>query len=365
MPTPPGTPPESRPSLRFSSRSVVLAAVILGIGLLAMRVFSASTRVLGWLLAATLLAALLHPIVVFLSRHMPRGVAIAIVVLGLVAAVAAIVYGLVDDVANETRRLQSAAPEAAARIEKSARFGEIARQFDLTKHVTDFVNELPQHLQGGQGPTAIRSAATRFVAFLAGFVLTVFLLIDGTRIVRAGFNQVHDPDRRARLERTLTRGYQRAVRYLGARLAIALVVGGITQFVVRLADLPGPMPLALFVAVWSLVPGLGVLVGALPVVALAGVLQNGSVAVVLLGVFIAVQSLEITVCVRWINAYAVRVGPAVTVIAGMFGLELYGFGGALVAVALAAFAVAVLDEIAPTDADDLQLSKLGIDSFTS
>lgn len=61
--------------------------------------------------------------------------------------------------------------------------------------------------------------------------------------------------------------------------------------------------------------------------------------------FVAYELAETLVLQRWVERHSVRVGPFLTVVAGFAGLELYGIGGALVAVLAATMAVAVVDEL--------------------
>ncbi|HEV3494921.1 MAG TPA: hypothetical protein VHA34_01080, partial [Actinomycetes bacterium] len=122
-----------RERLRISPRSAVLSVAMFGATLALLAVVAAAQRVIGWILVAGTLAGLLHPLVSLLARRMPRALATAIVMITLVGSVGAIGYGLVDDVASETRRLQVAGPERAAEIERSERFGELAREIRLAE----------------------------------------------------------------------------------------------------------------------------------------------------------------------------------------------------------------------------------------
>jgi hypothetical protein len=92
---------------------------------------------------------------------------------------------VVGDVVDEVDELETAVPRAARELERSERFGNTARDIDLADKAEDFVDELPERLRGGNVQDAIRSAATRGVAFLATFVLTIFFLIHGPRLLAA------------------------------------------------------------------------------------------------------------------------------------------------------------------------------------
>lgn len=338
--------------LKLSPRSVAVAVAMVAATLVLLRVFLASTRVLGWLAAAVCLSALLHPAVAFLQRRMPRPLAVLFVVALTLGLVGSVVYLGVNGVRRQADFLQDEAPAAARRLEHSKRFGDAAREFQLQKRVRQFVKDLPQRLRGGDTATALRSAASRGVAFLASSVLTLFLLVQGPRLVEAGLGQITDEPRRRRTRRLLTRAYIRSWRYVVLTLGRAVLAGLFAYLVCRWQHVPAPTLLALWVGAWSLVPAMGVVVGAIPVVLLA--LPNSLDRAEAIGfLFVAYQAAEVLLVQRRLEARSMHVGPALTLLAAMAGLELYGAGGLVVSVIVVVFAAAIAHELAPHDTSDL------------
>lgn len=314
-----------------------------------MRLVSAAQRVLGWLVVAAAVAGLLHPVVARLSRRVPRGLAVAIVAVLSVVGVAAATYRVVDDIADQTERLRRAAPEAARRIENDeGRFAELAREADLSQRAQRFVDEVPDRLRGGSPPEALRAAATRGVAYLTTGVLTLFLLIHGPALAAAAAQQVHDPRRRVTLQRVAGSAFTRGFGYARGTLATAAVAGLVAFGLASAAGVPGAAPLGLWVALWDVVPYLGALVGAVPVVVLGGVGNPGR-GFALAAAFVLYELMETFVVQRRLERRTVRVGPFITTATGFAGLELYGLGGALVALLVVALAMAALDEMAPPE----------------
>ena len=334
-------PPTAR--LRFSPRSILLAVALFGLTLVILRLVAASGRVLGWIVTAALLAGLLHPLVEALARRIPRGLAVAVVYLGTLAVLGGLAYAVVDSVVAQVEELQEAAPRAARQLEESERFGDAAREFELSDRVATFAEELPERLRGGDVQSALRSAATRGVAFLATGVLTLFFLVHGRSLLTAAVRQL--PAHRRHLVRFRGEAvYERSWRYMSGSLAMALMAGFLAFGCAWAADLPGKVPLALWMAVFDLVPLLGVVVGALPLVLLALAESPAEAAVIAL-VLVAWQLFEAFHLQRRVEARSIHIGPFVTVGVGMIGLELYGIGGALVGVAAAVLAAAALDEV--------------------
>jgi predicted PurR-regulated permease PerM len=323
-----------------------MAVGLFGLTLVLLRMVAASQRVLGWMVAAAALAGLLHPIAARLERRMPRGIAVLVVMVGSLSSVGIVGYGLVDGLVREFHSLQQAAPETAARLEREGRFAEAAQEIQLADRVRDLVNSAPERLRGGTPAEALRSAATRGVAYLATFVLTLFLLLHGPLLARGAAEQVADPERRQRLSDVTLRVYHRAFAYARGTIAMAALAGLMAFSLASLVDVPGPAPLALWVALWDVVPLIGAVVGALPIVLLATAAEP-SRGLLLAIVFIAYQLIESLIVQRWVEGKSVRVGPFITVVAGFAGLEIYGAGGALMALLAATLIVALVDELAP------------------
>ncbi|MCB1003023.1 MAG: AI-2E family transporter [Acidimicrobiales bacterium] len=344
--------PAKRRVVRYSGFSLVRAVLVVGLGVFGVFAFLAAKRPLGWLLVAILLAALLHPIVERLAHHVPRGVAIAVVAVGGLVVVGGITYRGIDEVRTQADRVERAAPAAARDLQRSERFGEFARQAQLEDKVSTFVEELPNRLRGGDTVDALRSAASRGAAFVATFVLMVFVLISGPRFVESGLAQIGDPERRAGVRAVLERAYPRAWRYVALSLAKAVLAGVFTWAVCIIADVPGAVLLGLWVGAWSLVPAVGVLVGSLAVV-LLGVTVSFDTAAALLGLFLAYQVAEALVLQRRIETRSIHVGPFLSLVVAALGLELYGIGGLFGGLALVVFALCVLDSLAPSDDSDL------------
>ena len=332
--------------LRVSNRSVAAFVALFGLTLLLLRMVSAASRVIGWMLVAASVAGLLHPVVRRLEqRGWPRGRAVLVIALGGLLLVGLTTYRVVDDVRLGTDRLRAAAPEAAAHLEDSESLGGLATTVKLRERTTTFMDELPERLRGGTAADAFRAAATRGVAFLTTTVMMLFLLLHGPKLAAAGLRQIDDEDRRARVGAVGAAAYRRAFGYASGSIGMALLAAGVAYGCAVAADVPGAAPLALWVGLWDVVPIIGAFVGALPIVVLAAVADPVKGA--LLGVvFLAYQLLEDFVLQPRLEDRTMRLGPFLTVAAGFAGLEVRGLPGALIAVLAVATVVAAVDEVA-------------------
>lgn len=330
--------------LRLTPASVVRAVAMLGVTIAGLAVIAASARVIGWILAAVVIAGLLYPTVQTLSAHIPRGLALFVVVFGSLALTIGIGYAVVDDVVNQMQELQTAVPRAARELERSDRFGDAAKEINLAKRAKAFVDELPERLRGGDVQDALRSAATRGVAFLATGVMSIFFLMYGERLLRGAVRQL--PTRRqAEATRIGLSVYQRSWRYVSGSLTMAVTAGIIAYVCAMVLHLPGKAPLALWMVLLDPIPLLGVLLGALPLILLAGTTATWQGSVFIAVVLIGWQIFEAIKLQPKVEAHSLHLGPFITIAVAMIGLELYGIGGAIVGLVFAVVLATTLDEV--------------------
>jgi predicted PurR-regulated permease PerM len=322
--------------VEIDGRSVAVVFFAIVLAVFARGILVAGRRPLGWALGSVIAASLLAPAVERVAQHVRRGIALLLVVLVAVATIALVVWGVLHDLDRESKHLYTVAPIAARHIEQSPRFGATARQFRLEDRVTDAVATLRKRSQGLAGKAASR-AGTYFLCA----ILTIFTLIWGPRMARSAGQQFTDPTRRARVERIAADAFGRWQHYLVASVAQAMAYGVVTWCICRALSVPAPTPLALVVAFFSIVPYMGVIVGAIPAVLIAAGLESFGRAGVLLALVIVMQIVHIYVTQPQVVARSLYVGPLALVTAIVLGYRVYGTGGALFGSALAVLAVAV------------------------
>lgn len=334
--------------LTFGSAALVVGGLLAV--LLLRNVFVAAHRVLGWSLAATVAALLISPLVTRLARHIPRIVALLLTGVLIAAMAGGLVYGVFDDLAAEAEVLGERAPSAAARLAARADgIGQVAVDLRLEERTRDLAAAIDDRF--GARSDALTSTAGTVPTYFVCFILTVFLVLFGPRIVDGGLRQIPDEQRRDRLRQVLHEGAGRGVRYLWAALAQALVAGGLVYLAAAVLDLPAPVALALVAGVVATVPYIGFFVGALPVVLLVAGFESVTAAGVLLGAVVAVQVFEALWLRRRVDDRTLHVGPAVPVVVAAVGFEVYGIGAALYGAAVAVLLLGLADAAATDDGE--------------
>src|SRR4051794_20456257 len=128
-------------------------------------------------------------------------------------------------------------------------------------------DELPFSISGEETASAVQSAATSGGALFAIATLAILMLIFGRRIVRSTVDQIDEPIVRVRVKRLLKTAYEMSSRYAYLMAARAVVVGFVAYGVAAVLGLDAPTAIAVWFAVMSLLPGFGLVLAALPLVA--------------------------------------------------------------------------------------------------
>jgi predicted PurR-regulated permease PerM len=157
--------------------------------------------------------------------------------------------------------------------------------------------------------------------------------------------QIEDPERQRRVGRLTRSAFTRGRSYILSTVALALGVGLVAWVLCRIEGAPAPMALAVTVAAGSVVPGVGVAVGALPAVLLETGLGSPSEGGRLFLGFVLLQAFHHLALRRIVVPRSLLIGPAVIVIALVLGYEVYGAGGAFYGAALVVFLIAGIDAV--------------------
>ena len=321
-----------RAGLTPASAFLLVGAVVTAF--VARDAFVAAHRTIGWVVACAIVALLIDPAVDLVDRLMPRWAAVIVVLIVLVAIIASVAAGVASDLVDSLEELRDSAPGAAVDLEAQH---EVLADVDLAARVQDFVDELDDRVRRD----AVSTATATFPAYIVTGILMLFLLAYGRRYFDGFVAQL--PSARQPAVRTVgQQAVLRGRRYLLAVLGHSLVNGVVVGLVCSWIGLPASFALGFAAGVFTMIPLVGILVGGIPAVLLAFGLEDWA-GLVVVGVLVALQAIEVGVVRPIVDHRTVRVGPTIAVVVALLGFELYGVGGALYGVALAVIALAALD----------------------
>ena len=308
---------------------VIALTAVVGIG-------RAAPRTMTSLIIGGLLALALNPLVNRAEArfHVRRGPALFIVLAGFAAAIAVLAVVLGPETARQARSLRDDIPQVTADLADLPVIGPTLERNDAPRKVEEWVDDLPSTV-AGETPAierAARSAANGLIAVAAIFLVAVTLLLDGERLTRA-VRRLVPPRRRGRADELGGLTYDLVGRYFAGSVFVA-VIHGLYVLVIGLAlGIPLAPLLAVWAAVFNMVPQIGGAVGGIPFVVL-GLTQGAGVGVLAAILFIAYMTFENHVIQPVIIGDAVDLSAPTTMIAAIVGVSVAGVPGALVAVPL-------------------------------
>ena len=329
-------------------RSVVWAALAFVALVAATALVRSASRAVTVLAIGALLALAIEPLVARVERSLGRRApAVAAVMLGLLVVGAATVALLAPPAVDQARQLGEDVDQVVAQINDVPVIGDDLERAGAAKSVQRWIEELPDRLEGEDTPlgdAALRVADGLVVAAFTVLV-TVTLLLDGPRLVRAARRLV-PTHQRERADRVGRLAYATIGRYVAGSLTVALIAGLATLVAGLVLGVPLAPLVAVWVALFDLVPQIGGAAGGIPFV-LLGLTKGAGTAVACAVFFVLYLQFENHILSPLVVGKAVKLSPPATMTAALVGVSAGGVVGALLAVPLVAAAKVVYLELRP------------------
>jgi predicted PurR-regulated permease PerM len=333
-------------------------AVVVAVALFALAGLArAAAPVLLLFLIAAVVALIINPLVTRLQgRWMPRGVAIAVVFAGFIAAMAGIVALLVRPVARQVAAFQDDLPRWIGSANTSlARVQEWLDERGISVQIKrpgeTGLETLQASVMSGSGDVVeftrdlVTLVAEAGLVLILILVIAVYMLLYGERIgalarrLMPPGNGTLDDDYPVRVQRAVfgyVRGQLLFSFIMGLSAGVALWLFGV------LGIFPPGRTYAVFFGVFyglmELIPYLGPVLGAAPAI-LVALFQGEPLTALWLGLlFVALQQVEGHVVAPLVFAHSLRINPLLVILALLLGGHLQGIPGALLALPLAAIA---------------------------
>jgi predicted PurR-regulated permease PerM len=346
-------PPAAAAQPAVVPRWIQLVALPLALLLLYAIVKAAGTVVLIFVTAAVI-ALILNPLVAVLQRaRLPRGVAIVCVYVGFLGVLVAAGILLANPISDQVTALRDDVPSITRSA--NARLADVQDYFDrkginveIKKQGETALETLQDKVVGGTdsivsfGTDLLTKLVTAGVGLILVFVLSVYMLIHGERIgalVRAAM----PPGDGSREDDYPARVVRAVAGYVRGQLLFSVVMGtgaGVGLWIFGVVGIfPDGRTYALafgvFFGLMELVPYVGPFLGATPPL-LVALFQDPLTALWLAIFFVALQQIEGHIASPLIFGHALRINPLLVIFALLFGGELFGILGALIALPVAA-----------------------------
>src|SRR5215218_279601 len=296
---------------------------------------------ISWLVIAAFLAVAVTGPVNFFQRYMKRGLAIALVYVGLLLIPIGLGAALLPPIVNQISDVATNAPSYVTDIEDYVNDNEtlkdLNQKYDITEKLNEEAAKLPS--KAGDAAEVLRDIGFGLVSSIfAGvtiLILSIFMVSAGPRWIE-GFIRMQRPEHAERIERTLRRIANAVGNYVGGALLQATIAGVSSYIVLRILGVPFAGPLAVVVFTFDLIPVVGATIGAV-LVAIVTAFVNFPVALIIWVVFaIVYQQVENYLIQPQIQKRATRIEAFIVLVAVLFGSTLFGILGAILAIPAAA-----------------------------
>jgi predicted PurR-regulated permease PerM len=337
----PGTGERRWGSARIAGATAIVTLTVLALAAALAFLFEIRT-ILLWLLVGLILAVALEPGVAWLQRHHWNRVlasllvSIATIAL-LVGAVLAVAYPLVFQSDHFIRALPQLFDDllgAGGSLHfLETRFHILGRASSIgSEQVADFV------LGGREQISDLFSKAASSVgAIVTVLTMMVMLLIEGPRAWKTFRDRLIGEERRW-AERIGANFLRSTGGYVRGNVAISVVAGTASYIALKILDVPYAETLAVFVAVFDIIPLVGATIAAVVVCVIALATGGLTDCIVLAVFFIVYQQFENNVLQNLVYSKTLALSPLVIFVAALIGATLAGLVGVLLAIPLAAAA---------------------------
>ncbi|MEJ7585795.1 MAG: AI-2E family transporter [Acidimicrobiales bacterium] len=332
---------------RIASITAVVLGVVALFGL-AYLLLGAVTRILAYLTVALFFTAVLTPAVDFVQRRgrMRRGLATAIVFVIGFGLLGALTYSFVRPAVDQGSKFADDLPDLLddARAGRGT-VGDLVERFNLENYIDDNTDEFQERLRNFGTPAldVARSIFNGLFAAITILVLTVLMILQGPALGSSALNLL--PERhRERVRRVAADAGKAVSGYMAGNLLISVIAGTASYMYLRIAGVPYPEVLALWVAFADLIPLVGATLGAVPTIIFA-LLHSNAAGIAGIIFFIAYQQFENHVLQVTIMSRTVNVSPLTVLLSVLVGVEMFGLLGAVLAIPAAGVLQVIIRDV--------------------
>lgn len=337
-----------QPSLFRKVIGMALIVLAIGVGFFLIYQFH---QVLFILFTSIILGTVLRPLMQKLTNAgLPTGVAIAIMLIGILALLILFGFLLVPMLTEQGTRLSALIPQYYDAVRGWIAHSPntlIARMsILLPASIGQVTSPGPASDQGmlsmaGRALSYFSSGFTTvFVAF-SMTLLTYYWMIESPKIIQSMLFFLQ-PDKRLRAQNLITEIETKVRQYLVGQSILCLSIGLLATTAYLIIGLPNAIVLGLLAGIFEAIPMVGPVLGAIT----AGVVALSLSPIKLLWVVIAtlvMQQLENNLLVPRVMRKVVGINPFVSLLSIATFSALYGIGGAVMAIPMAAILQLLLD----------------------
>ncbi len=332
----------SQRSEQLSARSILRVVYIVVASVLAIYLIYRLRTPITWIIIAAFVAAALAAPTRIVERGVKRrGLAIALVYLGVILVPVGFGAILVPPIVKEMNQLVQQLPGYASDVQdyvnRNETLNKLQDDYDLTGQLREQAGKLPSRLGSAAGVLSDigLGIVNSVFALVTILILSIFMLSGGKGWIDA-FIGSRPPEHQEHLQRGSHDVSAAVAGYVAGATGQAVVAGFSSWIVLTILGVPYAAALGLLIALVDLVPLVGATLGAI-LVGIVTLFNDFPTDTIVWAVWaIVYQQIENSVIQPRIQSKTVDVMPIIVLIAVLFGSALFGILGALLAIPAAA-----------------------------
>lgn len=288
------------------------------------------------------LVVALAPVVEKLQEHMPRGLAVGLVFIVLLALFSLIVGLLIPPVIGQVTELTHNLPFYSQRIE------QLINQLQIETIDQSSAQEIVQQLS--RALSTISTSLVQVTINLLGGLVNVFtvlvlgfyLLLE-ERGIRKMFLAFLPVEHKVDIINALNKVGVKLGAWLRGQLLLMVIIGLVTGIWTSALGLPYALTLALWAGLTEVIPYVGPIIGGIPILIIA-FLDSPIKAIIAIVLLAITQQVESNFIVPKVMQRSVGLSPVIVILALLIGGKLFGIAGTILSVPVAATIAVVIEE---------------------
>lgn len=273
---------------------------------------------------AGIFAALLNYPVVWLSRYIPRGLAIALTFLGAIALLLGLVAIIGLQVMNQGQGFLTHIGDAFNQ-QSSLPFPDLLNSLDTSQTI----NTLKTSLATGLSIT--RSLFSNFFIGMFGAVISLYMLIDGEKLWQLCLKLIPAASR-DRFAQTFQQSF---LGFIRGQLLLMLFLSTTTLLIYPFLGVNYSLILAVIIGIIDAIPGIGATLGVIVVTFLVFASQGSAIALKVLAVSIVLIQIQDNYVRPKVMGDALNLNPVILFLALFIGERVAGLLGVFLSIPIA------------------------------
>ncbi|MBT4277679.1 AI-2E family transporter [Candidatus Falkowbacteria bacterium] len=309
--------------------------------------------VVAMLFIAFILFSVINPLVNSLhSRRVPRALGTIIIYIVLFAIISSVFVLLTPVIVHQVKELIKNFPGYWEQISSGfSRLEEYSVKYSFEDNIKKGLEFLQNNIgQGAKGVFSVLSGIFGGVAsFFIVLVITFYMVVEKSS-VKDLLSNIVPAKPRDRITHIMEKIQEKLGLWARAQLILSFIIFLLTFVALSVAGVEYALVLALIAGLTELIPYLGPILGAIPAIVLA-FFQAPHLALIVLGIYLAIQQFENIVLVPQVMKKAVGINPVVSIVALMSGFKIgaaIGIGsilGAILAIPIVITFNVIINEV--------------------